>query len=847
MAIDRIKVKKEADRLLTAGRIERAIEEFQKLVDDNPRDYATQNQVGDLLIQTGRVREGVEIHKRLAVAYERDGFHARAAALYQKVARNAPEDLESAQRLADLYRQMNRPADAVRIYLQVAEQLQKQGLLKRALEAFHRVVDLDPKNLKIKVRLADIYNKEGQREQAAAIYLEVAEALAMEQMHGEAVQILDRAKAMVSTPQVYLTQSRLGVIQGNYPLAAQHLQEGLERHPRDTDLLEALAEIELRTGHPDRALEHLGQVAQVPEKALPLCERALRTLVQGGRGAEGLQRFTPIARSLARRGGGDLALRCLQGAFHGDMGPEAYELVAELAHESGQRAAQVQALQTGFGLASRAGDPATAQRLAARLQALGVIPDASAGGGEPGAAPQAPLRPGTRTEADPVQRLRIEQFAREAEALLRAGSPDRAVETYRRALELDPANLDLIQAIVGVHRATGRLTQVQMQYVQSAQVLAGLGRLQEATHLMDLADQLFPGSTRIHRRTLGLPEPGAQRPEPPPAVEPVPAATPAPALEPIALGEGADQGPTLPPDPFSPAPGKGPDPTGTLGGLQGDSLPVPALEAPLPGWAPEPEAPAPVELPDFLPPPPAAPAAPLPPELESLLGDIDFQLDYGSPEEAKLEIEAALAQFPGHPELTDRLARAALALQRLGRASAPSAGQAPDASAFDLSDLLGSALEEVPEGTVMHDATHRVEKVETVEELFEAFREGVQRQVQGDDYDTHYNLGIGYKEMQLLEPAIEEFKVAMGDPERTLECCSMLSLCELERGDPEAAAAWLLQGIRAPGFPPEDAIGLLYDLAELHLAQGRPREASDLFRAVAALDPGYREVASRLS
>ena len=83
MAIDRVKVKKEADKLLTAGKVERAIDEFQKLVDDNPKDYNTLNQIGDLCVQIGRVKEGVEIHKRLGGSYERDGFHARAAAIFQ--------------------------------------------------------------------------------------------------------------------------------------------------------------------------------------------------------------------------------------------------------------------------------------------------------------------------------------------------------------------------------------------------------------------------------------------------------------------------------------------------------------------------------------------------------------------------------------------------------------------------------------------------------------------------------------------------------------------------------------------------------------------------------------------
>ena len=913
MAIDRVRVKKEADRLLTAGRIERAIEEFQKLVEDSPRDFNTLNQVGDLCVQVGRMKEGVEIHKRLASAYERDGFHARAAAIFQKVVRNAPDDLDAAQRLADLYRQMNRPADAVRVHLQVAEHFQKKGLIKRALEEFNKVVDLDPKNLKMKVRLADLYNKEGLKDRAAGIYLEVAESLAMEQMPLEAGQILERAKAMISTPQVFLTQSRLGVIQGDYGAAALHLREGLEANPRDPELLEALAEIELRSGHPERALEALAQVAQLPEKSLPLCEKALRNLAQADRAEEGLRLFAPIARELARRGGGDTVANCLRSALKDALGTEAWILLAELAHQSGNRMEQVNALQNAFGLAAQEGDAALTDRLSTQLQGMGVVPNAGIAAPRP--ASSAPgfdrvgapdiIRHGVGTEVDPLRRMRIEQFSREAEALMRGGSPERAVETYRKALELDPEDLTLIEAIASVHRFTGRLTQVQMQYVQSAQALAQAGKKLEASHLLDRADQLFPGSTRIHRRTLGLPEAGVPAPafgamvpkgEGDPFHEPVPVPDLSP-VDAIPLGAGlpplSDSGVdldipdlfALPPeslDWLDPAPeALAPEAVLPSSLLTAPLPPMPtqllapetveALNAlPVLDWepvlelVPEPEPepvlelapePAPtLEPPVAAEPAPEAPAAPppplpTPPEVESLLGDIDFQLDYGSPEEAKLEIQAALQQFPGQPDLVARLERADAALEKLGHANREEALQEADFanSFFDLTDVLGTALMDAGEGEEMHDATHVVEKIQTVDELFSAFREGVEKQVLGDDYDTHYNLGIAYKEMMLIDPAIEEFRVAMGDPERTLECCSMLSICEQARGDLGAAVAWLRQGIEAPGFPPEDSIGLRYDLAELYLQQGQAVLATEAFQAVHALDPDYRDVAARLA
>jgi len=98
----------------------------------------------------------------------------------------------------------------------------------------------------------------------------------------------------------------------------------------------------------------------------------------------------------------------------------------------------------------------------------------------------------------------------------------------------------------------------------------------------------------------------------------------------------------------------------------------------------------------------------------------------------------------------------------------------------------------------------------------------------------------------LLDPAMEEFKKAMVDPERTLECCSMLSICELAKGNLESASEWLHRGIDAPGFPPEDAIGLRYDLGDVLLQQGRKDEAIEQFQLVSEIDPEYREVAQKL-
>jgi hypothetical protein len=90
---------------------------------------------------------------------------------------------------------------------------------------------------------------------------------------------------------------------------------------------------------------------------------------------------------------------------------------------------------------------------------------------------------------------------------------------------------------------------------------------------------------------------------------------------------------------------------------------------------------------------------------------------------------------------------------------------------------------------------------------------------------------------------MEEFKKAMRDPERTLECCSMLSICEMALNNPDSAMDWLRQGIQAPGFPPEDAMGLHYDLGVILYDLGRKEEAMEQFAIVKEQDPEYRDLA----
>jgi tetratricopeptide (TPR) repeat protein len=134
----------------------------------------------------------------------------------------------------------------------------------------------------------------------------------------------------------------------------------------------------------------------------------------------------------------------------------------------------------------------------------------------------------------------------------------------------------------------------------------------------------------------------------------------------------------------------------------------------------------------------------------------------------------------------------------------------------------------------------------SLEEIFREFKKGVEQQLSAEDYETHFNLGIAYKEMGLTDEAIGEFQLASKDPARMVECCSMLGLCFLEKGMPQLAIKWYRKGLEAPDIKEVETVGLLYDLACVYQDTGETDLAYRTFLEVYGLNTNYRDIVSRV-
>jgi len=141
-----------------------------------------------------------------------------------------------------------------------------------------------------------------------------------------------------------------------------------------------------------------------------------------------------------------------------------------------------------------------------------------------------------------------------------------------------------------------------------------------------------------------------------------------------------------------------------------------------------------------------------------------------------------------------------------------------------------------------------------LQEVFDEFRAELgEMGAEEEDLETHYNLGIAFREMGLLEEAISEFqKVAKASDKGkafryAMQCCTLLGLAFMEKGQPNIAAIWYERALHTPGVDAESTLALRYDLGVAQESAGDIEAALKSFSQVYAANIDYRDVADRIA
>ncbi len=212
-------------------------------------------------------------------------------------------------------------------------------------------------------------------------------------------------------------------------------------------------------------------------------------------------------------------------------------------------------------------------------------------------------------------------------------------------------------------------------------------------------------------------------------------------------------------------------------------------------------------------------------------------------EKARAVYERVLELDPGNE-------RATRALESMGVGTAPAgAPEEESVSSIDEFVNLGAVLrsEQKPASTRFQVRVTEpgAEDEFDFAEMLAQFRAKVAEAVTPEDYESHYDLGIAYKEMGLVDEAISEFQIAQRSEDHRLRAQEMLGRCFLEKGEYKVAQKVLLRALQAGG--PDDAlVAVYYDLGRVHEALGEPQRALEFYERALGVDINFRDVSGRV-
>ncbi len=270
MSFDKNKAMRNAERFLSQGKIRAAINEYQRVVENDPKDFSTLNILGDLYAKTLEKQQAVGCFTQVAEHYNTQGFSHKAIAVYNKISRIEPSSIEVSAKLAELYQSKGSIAEARQHYKTLADHYQRKGQKIEALAIWKQIAELDPNNTEIYLTIAETCWQEEQFEEAARAFTEAGLRFIKQDKFEAAITAFTRSLEIKKDDLRTLkglVKAQIGL--GCADEAANLLEEILQTQPHNRDVLYLLVDCYLDMNNAAQA-EHavINLVEQEPANYL---------------------------------------------------------------------------------------------------------------------------------------------------------------------------------------------------------------------------------------------------------------------------------------------------------------------------------------------------------------------------------------------------------------------------------------------------------------------------------------------------------------------------------------------------------------------------------------------------
>lgn len=849
---------------LADGFVAKAIAIYKKIAKLAPEETRPVEKLAELYVQQGVLSEARPIYLQLAELHQRAGRQEQAAALLRKLLEAEPDNLRVLSRVAELALSMNQPKEAAAAFRNAAERLYEQGNHAEAIKYADRVIKIDAKDGHVLVIKARALTATGQHSSAVSVLAslpnleqgeDAAELLVhlylQQEQFSEATELASRIFAHDSKKFAPLRQVAAKLLVGGKPDAALPLIDSIRTPMIEKGEHEAMGE--LLTS----AVEKLPNVVELHEWLVDLYKHTSDSF----RLPDALLSLAKVREAAGKQ---DQALAVYEEILDRDPENEAARRERDRLKGSGAKAAPAAPAAAPSVTPEVTKDAPATSAAAKEVPAPPAKQEAPAAPAETISAAEQSSRAETNGTAAPsnvsdapldeeTQRF-IAQALTDVELFSSYGLTQKAIDLLEVILQRVPDHAQTLELLLDHYLGAGDEKRTAELAAQLEQIHTSRGNTPAAERFSDL------------RRRYEQAARATEKANPAPAVTPAPfipavpefSVSPAsPAAEPaeftIEMSEITEAAPEIADESAAADSAVHELDLSEEWAALATELEASASETseatPEASAAP-PEAPEAEAAEEFAVPAAEAPALEEVAEIDDILKEEaparsatngnsaapDYVLELETEQPANEAVAKTAATAQDFFQALSSDLDAALPTLAPERASKSNAHEGEQAAKSPTAKPIPA---EVPQGPLS--------------EIFDQFRSEVgEAGAEDEDLETHYNLGIAYREMGLIEEAISEFqKVAKNSEGQAfryaMQCCTLLGLAFMEKGQPAIAATWYERALTMPGLDQESILALRYDLGVAQELAGDMAAARKSFSQVYGMNIDYRDVAERLS
>lgn len=783
-----------AQKFIIKGQLDKAVKDLEQAISFDPRDIKVRQRMAELLVRLNRQEEAISEYETIGKFFSDSGFYLRAIAVYKQIQKLAPDKPKTTLTLGELNVKQGLVGNALAEFNQLVNLHVKNGNFSDAIEVLQRMIEIDSGNANTMLKLAETFYAAGDHDKAYVHYMILAQHLFNRTDKSPLHRIGERIRTLFPEKKwSVLSFAAAQLERGEHNAALASLKEIISSSPDNIEAWYLLAD----------TIRAMGEMGQFRQALIRISQRFPKE-------------FRPFEELI------DLAIanRDSKTAIELLKGHRAHLLASDRATQVEHFYAQIETLDSQSvdvveglrWLYNETSDAAKLQLLDSRIASVS----------SPAKPEELSLKAEEIVDTEPATGATIIRFETEPgpEELLSEQEPEWEEEI---TLDIDEEAEERLPRQV----AESMATEIEASFEPQTLEAVDLGPIQESLEQPEeslgrevlptpaeiSADEEPPESIDITESMLGLQESDRitltiQTPLTfeaflPPPEEAVPKTVPAVQQEPPQLEEHIET----------------PPPEATEQKTEPDlvSLWEQSIDEAL---ADEPE------------------EQPTPAEISMSLSEEAMH-----PEEAPI-----LATFDAAEVISTEEASADSLLTQLVLETEILEDQSSE-DHMEIESILGDEDLAIFSEALFGQEEDRSEDQGKygLGDLLTAFKKGVDEQLDESDTESHYSLGIAYKEMGLYDEAVEEFRSAARDSSRSADCSCLEGLCWRDKGDQTAAERAFKEGLALPVISAEALLNLKYELAMLYELSDRTEEAISLYSEIMHANIYFRDVSDRLA